>query len=205
MLATGEVLGPALDSAQQGKVTPELQQAGGSWLAGMAVGWGVGKLASAGSGFVGRKLDDFLGVGEEFAAGLADDLAGALRETVEEWTPHLLQQPKFASAPVEKFADYIFKEGATHGKDTIFRSLGYGRSDSKLLANIWEEQAAAKFTRGEFTLGKADEYGQRINIEIEFRGVGDAAGKTSYIQSGWMVRDGEITLNTPYSGFTRPR
>lgn len=28
-------------------------------------------------------------------------------------------------APVEKFYDYIFKPGAAHGKDHVFRSLGY--------------------------------------------------------------------------------
>ncbi len=69
---------------------------------------------------------------------------------------------------------------------------------------MWEQQAAAKHARGEYTLGKADQYGQRINIEIEVHGTGDAAGKTSYMQSGWMVLpDGNIKLNTPFSGFTR--
>lgn len=109
-----------------------------------------------------------------------------------------------ARAPVEKFSEYVFKEGATHGKDAVFRRLGYGKEHSADLARMWEQQAAAKHARGEYTLGKADQYGQRINIEIEVRGIGDAAGKTSYMQSGWMVLpDGSIKLNTPFSGFTR--
>lgn len=34
--------------------------------------------------------------------------------------------------------------------------------------------------------------------------IGDAAGKTSYLKSGWMIRpDGSITLNTPFSGFIK--
>jgi hypothetical protein len=68
---------------------------------------------------------------------------------------------------------------------------------------MWEQQAAAKFAKGEYTLGKLDQYGQRINIEIEVRGIGDAAGKTSHMRSGWMIQsDGSIKLNTPFSGFT---
>jgi len=34
--------------------------------------------------------------------------------------------------------------------------------------------------------------------------VGEAAGKTSHLVSGWMIRpDGSVTLNTPFSGFTK--
>jgi filamentous hemagglutinin len=67
-----------------------------------------------------------------------------------------------------------------------------------------EDQAALKYAKGEYTLGKADSFGQRINIEIELPGIGEAAGKTSYIKSGWMIKaDGSITLNTPFSGFTK--
>jgi|GEM_PF-2487904 len=111
---------------------------------------------------------------------------------------------KVAVAPVEKFSEYIFKEGATHGKDAVFRSLGYGAGDSADLAKIWSRQAAAKFSNGQFTLGKLDQYGQRINIEINLQGIGNSAGKVSHINSGWMISpNGSIKLNTPFSGFTR--
>jgi RHS repeat-associated protein len=109
-----------------------------------------------------------------------------------------------ATAPVAKFSDYIFKEGATHGKDAVFRGLGYGKEQSGQLAQMWEQQAAARFAKGEYTLGKLDQYGQRINIEIQVPGIGDAAGKVSNMQSGWMIQPGGgIKLNTPFSGFTR--
>lgn len=106
--------------------------------------------------------------------------------------------------PIEKFRDYIFKPGATHGKDHVFRSLGYGPEHSEQLARMYQQQALEKFQRGEYTLGKADQYGQRIDIEIAVPGIGDNAGKTSYLRSGWMITlDGGIRLNTPFSGFTR--
>ena len=107
-------------------------------------------------------------------------------------------------APVEKFRDYIFKPGATHGKDRVFRALGYDESHSAELAIIFEQQAAAKYANQDFELGRFDEHGQRISIEIELAGTGDNAYQTSYLISGWMIRsDGSITLNTPFSGFAR--
>ncbi len=36
-------------------------------------------------------------------------------------------------APVEEFRDYIFKPGATHVRDHVFRSLGYEISRSEEL------------------------------------------------------------------------
>lgn len=108
------------------------------------------------------------------------------------------------NVPIEKFRDYIFKSGATHGKDRIFRSLGYGPEQAEELARIYREQAAVKYARGEYSLGVKDEYGQRIEIEIELRGVGNAAGQTSHLKSGWMIQpDGNVRLNTPFTGFTR--
>lgn len=107
-------------------------------------------------------------------------------------------------APVEKFYDYIFKPGATHGKDHVFRSLGYSRSDSQMLSELYSLQAVARYTAQDFTLGKADEFGQRINIVIELVGQGDFSSQSSHLISGWMTRDdGTLTLNTPFSGFAR--
>jgi len=55
------------------------------------------------------------------------------------------------------------------------------------------------------TLGKLDQYDQRINITIDLAGVDAAAGKTSSVTSGWMIRPGgRITLlNTTFSGFPK--
>lgn len=109
-----------------------------------------------------------------------------------------------AKVKVDKFSNYIFKDGATHGKNIVFENLGYGKGDSEYLANLYMEQANAKFAKGEYTLGKLDEYGQLINIEIELNGIGDCSGKTIYLKSGWMINsDKTISLNTPFTGFTR--
>ncbi len=109
-----------------------------------------------------------------------------------------------ALVPIAKFRDYIFKPGATHGKDVVFRNLGYGSEHSDDLVRLYTEQATAKFQRGEYALGRLDEYGQRITIEIEIHGIGEAAGKVSYLKTGWMKEsDDFISLNTPFTGFTR--
>ncbi len=108
------------------------------------------------------------------------------------------------NADVRKFSEYIFKDGAAPGKDVVYKNMGYGVKDSQALSNMYKEQAALKYAKGEYTLGKADSFGQRINIEIELPGIGDAAGKTSYLKSGWMIKpDGSLSLNTPFSGFTK--
>jgi hypothetical protein len=111
---------------------------------------------------------------------------------------------KGTNADIRKFSEYIFKEGAAPGKDIVFKNLGYTAEDSQMLVNIYHDQATAKYASNNYTLGKLDSFGQRINIEIELSGVRSAVGKTSYLQTGWMIRpDGSITLNTPFSGFFR--
>ena len=109
-----------------------------------------------------------------------------------------------ASVDPRKFTDYIFKEGDPTGKGAAFRQLGYDNVNSPELVKMWEKQAADKYAKGEFNLGNKDQYGQRIDIEIEVPGIGDKAGSTSYMKSGWMIQaDGSIKLNTPFSGYTR--
>ena len=108
-----------------------------------------------------------------------------------------------ALVDTRKFSDYIFTANSG-GKDAVFKSLGYTTEDSAALAKIWQTQAAEKFAKGEYVLGKLDQYGQRIDIEIELPRKADVLGQTSYLKSGWMVQsDGTIKLNTPFSGFTR--
>jgi hypothetical protein len=107
-------------------------------------------------------------------------------------------------ATVRKFSDYIFKPGATHGKDHVFRSFGYGPEHSQLLANEFTRQATARYAARDFILGRADQYGQRITIPIDLVGQGEASGRTARILSGWMIRpDGSLSLNTPFTGFFR--
>jgi hypothetical protein len=107
-------------------------------------------------------------------------------------------------ATVRKFSDYIFKPGATHGKDRVFRSYGYGPEHSEFLASDFTRQATARYAARDFTLGTADQYGQRLTIPIDLIGRGDASGRSTTILTGWMLRpDGSLTLNTPFTGFAR--
>jgi filamentous hemagglutinin len=102
-----------------------------------------------------------------------------------------------------KFSEYLFKEGADHGKNRVFESLGYGKQHSKKLATLYQKQGLEKFKKGEFQLGKKDRYGQRIDIEIELPDM-NSPEKVSYLKSGWMIlEDGNVKLNTPFTGFTR--
>ena len=109
-----------------------------------------------------------------------------------------------ASVPTAKFSDYIFKPGQTNGKNAVFEGLGYTRENSEQLAELWQTQGRAAFQEGKYALGTHDQYGQRITIEIEVRGIGVHADKVAYMKSGWMIlEDGNIKLNTPFSGFTK--
>ncbi|GMV20002.1 MAG: hypothetical protein AMXMBFR56_82260 [Polyangiaceae bacterium] len=158
---------------------------------------------------IGQELDDMyrgimrvLRPGEDAGKATAEAIQRGAKEGIAEGIPRMSAQP--AHAPSEKFSRYIFKSGADHGKDAAFRKLGYGKEHSGELAELWERQALEKYSRGEYTLGKADKWGQRIDIEIELHGVGEAAGKVSYMRSGWMRKsDGTLTLNTAFSGYTR--
>ena len=107
-------------------------------------------------------------------------------------------------ATVRKFRDYIFKPGATHGKDHVFRSYGYGPEHSEHLAADFTRQATARHAAGDFVPGRVDQYGQRLTIPIDLPGRGDAAGRSTTILSGWMLHpDNSLTLNTPFTGFAK--
>jgi hypothetical protein len=98
----------------------------------------------------------------------------------------------------------VFKDGAQHGKDRVFRSFGYDKTDSQALASDFERQASTSYASGDYTLGKLDQYGQRIDIVVDLHGQGVASGRSARIVTAWMVRaDGSITLNTPFSGFEK--
>ena len=103
-----------------------------------------------------------------------------------------------------KFSEYVFRENADHGKDIIFKSLGYEKCHSDDLAELYRNEGAEMFENGHFKIGKTDRYGQRIVIEIALPGIGKYEGKTSRIKTGWMIMsDGKIKLNTPFTGFSR--
>ena len=104
-----------------------------------------------------------------------------------------------AVCPVEKFENYIFNPIGNKGKKELFESWGYAKIDSLWLQQEMERQAKEKYENGNFTLGKLDNHGQRINIEIELPRK-DKIGTVKFI-SGWMVYpNGKIQNTTPYGG-----
>ncbi len=103
-----------------------------------------------------------------------------------------------ATADVAKFSDYAF----VTDKAPVFESYGYTAEDSQQLADLYEQQAAQKFASGDYSLGKLDQYGQRITIQIDLPGQGTAAGRSTILNTGWMIEpDGSIRLLTPFAGF----
>ena len=61
-----------------------------------------------------------------------------------------------------------------------------------------EGYLTTKYKVGDYAVGKADQYGQRITIDITIgRGT-----NTTIVKSGWMINpDKSIRLITPFAGF----
>ena len=60
-----------------------------------------------------------------------------------------------------------------------------------------KKQALKKYLSGDYTLGKLDRRGQRINIRVTIPRKGKS-GSVSFI-TGWMLMpNGKLKLNTPY-------
>ena len=98
-----------------------------------------------------------------------------------------------------KFDPYLFDPENTyrHGKNRAFESWGYSVLDSVWLKNEIEKQALKKYLSGDYTLGKLDRRGQRINIRVTIPRKGKS-GSVSFI-TGWMLMpNGKLKLNTPY-------
>lgn len=83
-------------------------------------------------------------------------------------------------------------------KNIVLHS-GYDIMDSQYLKEEYCKQAQKKYADGDFTLGKIDEYGQRITIVIVLPRKN--IRKKAYLKSGRMIYpDGVIQLATPYCG-----
>ncbi len=100
-----------------------------------------------------------------------------------------------ANCPLEKFINYIFTDDTkSKGKKSLFESLGYTRENSMQLKFDYENQAREQYLKGLYELDTLDEYGQRINIEIDLNG--------HKILSGWMLEPkGKIRNITPFGGW----
>lgn len=116
-----------------------------------------------------------------------------------------IQKPKpyttaVANCDVRKFTEYIFNEKNNEGKRVVFNRLGYQKSDSYYLQNLYISQAIEKYCNGEYTY-KGVGYYPRIEIVIELKKEKYPAQK---IKTGWVVLPGgEIKNATPFSGYTR--
>ena len=106
-----------------------------------------------------------------------------------------------ARSAYSKFDPYLFdpENVYKHGKTKAFESWGYTVEDAAWLQGEIEQQALYKYISGEYSLGRLNKDGQRINIRIEIERK-DGSGTVSFV-SGWMVLpNGTIKLNTPYGG-----
>ena len=84
-------------------------------------------------------------------------------------------------------------------KEKLFKTWGYTVEDAAWLQEELEKQAVYKYSIGQYTLGRLNKDGQRINIRIDLDRK-DGSGPVSFV-SGWMVQpNGTLKLNTPYGG-----
>ena len=100
-----------------------------------------------------------------------------------------------------KFDPYLFDPDNVykHGKNRAFESWGYTVTDARWLQAEIEKQALEKYIAGDYTLGKLNEHGQRINIRVTIPRK-DGTSEVSFM-AGWMVKsNGKLKLNTPYGG-----
>ncbi len=100
-----------------------------------------------------------------------------------------------AYCSISKFEDYIFSDKyAWTGKRVLFEKLGFQKSDSEYLKKEFEMQANKEYCNGNYRLGRLNEQGQRIDIDVRI----EKNGRQIVFTSGWMVRaKGLITNNTP--------
>ena len=102
-----------------------------------------------------------------------------------------------AECSIEKFTKYIFIASAINDKKQLFELWGYDIMDSKYLQQEFINQAKLAYSVGDYELGRLDDYGQRISIEIKLKRK-DKIGYVTFT-SGWMVYpNGRLVLTTPY-------
>ena len=100
-----------------------------------------------------------------------------------------------AECNIKKFSHYVFDDNyLQNGKKALFESLGFTINDSEYLKKEYEKQAVQKYCNGEYELNLLNEYGQRINIEINL----NKNGRDIKFITGWLVKPkGKIVNTTP--------
>lgn len=98
-----------------------------------------------------------------------------------------------------KFDPFLFNTTGlyTHGKEVLFKKWGYSVDDIPWLKAEMERQALQHYLSGNYTLGKLDKNGQRINIRISL--VRRDTGAEVTFVTGWMAKpNGTLVMATPY-------
>lgn len=109
-----------------------------------------------------------------------------------------------AECDIRKFTEYLFnpEKYGKNGKFKLFIENKYDIMDSEWLREEYISQANEKYSKGDYRIGKLDEHGQRISIDVSLSRK-DGSGKF-YVTSGWMVYpDGRIRLSTIFAGDPR--
>lgn len=104
-----------------------------------------------------------------------------------------------ANSKYSKFDVYLFNtEGKyNYNKAKLFWDWGYDVDDIPWMKAEWERQAYEKYLAGKYKLNLLDEWGQRINIQIEIPR--KDTGEIVSFMSGWLVMpNGKLQLATPY-------
>lgn len=104
-----------------------------------------------------------------------------------------------ADSTYSKYDPYLFNTtGAySHGKEKLFEIWGYSANDIPWLKAEIERQALEQYLSGNYSLGKLDRNGQRINIRITIERR-DTGAMVTFL-SGWMARpNGRLQMTTPY-------
>lgn len=104
-----------------------------------------------------------------------------------------------ATCNIGKFTKYIFDEINNKGKKAIFEGFGYTIEDSEYLQRLYISQAIQKYCEGDYIFKGTNDYTVRIEIVIVLQ---TPLKGTARIKTGWsLLKNGEIKLATPFSGF----
>ncbi|MBQ7373755.1 MAG: hypothetical protein IJW64_04240 [Clostridia bacterium] len=128
-----------------------------------------------------------------------DDGKGLLHKNCHCYLIKRVKPKLSALCDIRKFENYVFSDKyKDNGKIQLFKTLGFEKSDTGFLKREFELQAKRKYESGDYTLGKLDRYGQRINITVIITSKNER--QVEFV-SGWMIHPlGLITCNTPLGG-----
>lgn len=110
-----------------------------------------------------------------------------------------VQDQAKTTSPIKKFTEYLFNQNnpKNGGKAELFELWGYDKTDSQWMVEESQRQAREKYIAGDYSLGKLDEYGQRIHIQMTIPD--RATGEVKVFRTAWMAKpNGELVLVTPY-------